>query len=705
MKKLLRYLQLSIFLALLLGSPVLAQTFGETEQGVDINAAVTEDTNSTLEVLPNDVEIYERATVTVTIRDGAFQPVPGHYIQLIAPGLTFTQPTQASNSEGKITVQVYAENPGSYVIRAEDITYDDLVIDILDTDTLYVTPLDIPFLIEEPTYTKGTKNTLFWNSIGSGYRYNIQVSEGNTFNTIRDASGWVTGTLFEFTGLENEVMYFYRVKARNSYGGESDWSNVRYSVQDSEPPVITPISVTDVGDNNHIEWESSYEVEIKYKVEDNLSLEGSTFSCVRKDDSRYECGQVISNGVLYTATVKLNELEREGLNQLYLLYNFCVEAADTAGNTSENCDIELEVPPWQSVQEPEEPTPEPEEPPEEVPTYVGRIVRDFVDNTQIIMDDMFGDLDEYDMQDISTTTAIATITFSIGSLLGGLFYIPMYLLQLIFGFLSWLGLRKRGEYSGYVYDSKTKEQIAQAVVRVYDKDGRLVWTDVTDSRGLFELSLSHGIYKLRVVARGYEFPSTTIFGKKDYPLENVYYGEEFEVKDGVVPEFSIPLDSTEMGWVDRIVTALRGRFRGVYKVFSVLLFIFGLIFSVYTYNLSPNWFNFAIILVYIPAFVLVIRGLFKKELEYGLIKDDKGEPLSNIAVGLREKEFGRIIAKRNTDGKGRYRFIVDTGNYELEILDTEYEVIEIEEEENRRLSDGSMLVALDTVVKPIKVEK
>lgn len=704
MKKLLKYLQLSIFL-LFLGGPVLAQTFGETEQGVDINAAITEDTNSTLVVLPNTVEIKERATVTVTIRDGNLEPISGHYIQLIAPGLTFTQPSQASNADGRITVQVYAQSPGSYVIQAQDITYDDLVIDILDTDTLYVTPLETPFLLEEPIYTKGTKNTLFWNSIGSGYRYKIEVSESNTFNTIKDSSGWITGTLFEFTGLENEVMYFYRVKARNSYGGESGWSNVRYSVQDSEAPVINIISIRDVGENNNIEWEGNYEVEIRYKVKDNLFLDSTEFYCVRKDGTRYSCGEVTNNGVLYTATIKLNELEKEGLNELYLIYNFCVEATDSAGNTSQNCDIELEIPPWQSEEPTPEPEPEPEEPPQEVPTYVGRIVRDFVDNTQIIMDDMFGGLNEYDLQDISTTTAIATITFSIGSLLGGLLYIPMYLLQLIFGFLSWLGLRKRGEYSGYVYDSKTKEPIAQSVVRVYDKDGRLVWTDVTDSRGLFELSLPNGKYKLKAVARGYEFPSTTIFGKKDYPLENVYHGEEFEVEDGVVPEFSIPMDSTEMGWIERVLTTLRGRFRGFYKIFSVLFFIFGLIFSVYIYNLNPNWFNFIIILLYIPAFVLVVRGLFKKELEYGVVKDDKGEPLSNIAVGLRDKEYGRIIAKRNTDGKGRYRFIVDRGEYELEILDTEYEVVEIEEEENRRLADGSMLVALDTVVKPIKVEK
>jgi hypothetical protein len=87
------------------------------------------------------------------------------------------------------------------------------------------------------------------------------------------------------------------------------------------------------------------------------------------------------------------------------------------------------------------------------------------------------------------------------------------------------------------------------------------------------------------------------------------------------------------------------------------------------------------------------------------VKDENGKPLSGIAVGLRDVEYGRIVSKRNTDGKGRYRFIVDKGDYTLEILDTEYEVVKIEEEKPRKLSDGSVLIALDTVIKPIEVEK
>jgi hypothetical protein len=708
--KLLKYIQLSLLLLLTFVTFSFAQTYQTFEGSVGVDAAVTEDTNSTLTVLPNTVEIMERALVTVTIRGGDLQPLPDHYIQLVAPGLTFTQPTQPSNAEGKITVQVYAANPGSYNICAQDITYDDLVIDILDCDTLYVTIVDVPTLLEEPQYTKGTSNTLFWTSIGSGYNYFIQASEQSDFSSIKSTSTWISGTLFEFSNLENAKMYFYRVKARNSFGGESSWSNVRYSVQDDEPPVITPLSVSSIGDNNRVEWESSYEIEIKYKVEDNLSLADTSFSCVRQDGSKYSCGQVTNNGVLYTAKVKLSELERDGLNDLYSTYNFCVDAQDSAGNTSENCDFEIQIPPWQSPQDPEEPIteptpePEPEKPPQEIPTYVGRIVRDVVDNTQIMMDNMFGNLDDYSLQDISTTTAIATITLSIGSILGGLLYIPIYLFQFLLSLLSWLGLRKKGKPSGYVYDSNTKEPISQAVVRVYSKDGQLVWTDVTGSRGYFTLALDDGEYSIRVTAREYEFPSRVVFGKSDYPLENVYHGEEFVVKDGVVAHFSIPLDSVEMGWFTRNFATLRSRFRVLYKVLSLVFFVFGLMFSIYIYNINPTWFSFVIILLYIPSFVLVVRALFKKDLEYGVVKLEDGTPVKGISIGLRDKEYGEIVAKRVTDGKGRYRFVVDRGDYNIEILETGHEVVEIEEEESRELSDGSVLIALDTVVKGIEVE-
>ncbi len=697
--KIFRYIK-AVFLLLFSVSVAYAQEpFHTSEDGINVNASVNEDTNSTVQVLPNTVEIKQRATVKIKLRNGAHEPLVGHYIELDTSGLVFTQPTQPSDSQGEITVEVYANTPGIYTVSAFDITYDDLIIDILDSDTLYVTPLDIPFLLEEPVYTKGTTNILFWDSIGSGYKYQIEVSEYDAFNFIKDVSGWITGTLYEFDKLENEKMYFYRVKARNSYGGESEWSNVRYSVQDNLAPQITIISIGDIGENNTVEWSSNWEVEIVYKIEDNLSLESMQFYCVREDGSQVECGSTTNSGILYTTIITLRELQQNGVNDLFPSYTFCVKGRDKAGNIAQNCDIGLEIPTWKEGEE------EPGETPKKVPTSIGRIIRDVVDDTKIMMDDIFEGLDEYQLQDINTISTITTFTVSIGGILGGLIYLPMYLFQILLSFLSWLGLRKRGKLSGYVYDSKTKEPISQAVVRVYSKKNKLVWTDVTDSRGFFRMGLGNGEYKIKVSARSYKFPSESIFGKSDFPLKNVYHGGEFNVTQGVVPEFSIPVDPIEMSSFVKFLTALRGSFRSIYKVASLLFFIFGLIFSVYTYNRNPNWFNFIIILLYVPSFVLVVKVVFKKSLESGIITNEEGKPLEDIAVGLRDEEYGRIIAKRNTDGNGRYRFIVDKGNYILEILDTEYEVVEIEEEESKELSDGSVLVALDAVLKPIKVEK
>jgi hypothetical protein len=700
--KLPKHIQFALLLLLLSSSFSFSQgSFESFEGSVDITAAITEDSNSTLYVIPGEVEIRRPALVTVTILGGQSQPLSGHYIELVAPGLNFNQPTQPTNEFGVVVVEVFGTNPGSFNICARDITFEGIVIDILDCDTLYVTPVPVPTLVNEPQYTKGTTNTLFWNSLGSGYEYYIEVSRDSEFNTIEQSSGWISGTMFEFQNLVNERMYFYRVKARNNFGGQSGWSNIVFSVQDDEAPEITVISIGDLGTNNTVEWESNYEVDTVYRVEDNLVLDNVTFYCVNRDGTKEECGVTTNTGVIYTTTINLGSLQRDGINNLFSNYSFCIEASDRAGNVSERCNINLTIPEWSGDEDEDE---EPE-PPKEVPTYVGRIIRDVIDNTKIGMDNIFRDVNDYRLQDISTGVSIATITIGFGSLIGGLLYIPIYLFQLFLNLLTWLGFRKKVSPIGYVYDSSSKDPISQAIVRVSKEDGSLVWTDVTDSKGLFGMALDDGKYSIKVSARDYGFPSKIIFGKSDYPLENVYHGEEFEIKNGVVPEFSIPLDPLELSWFRKLYISLSSRFRVFYKVISILLFIFGLIFTLYSYSKNPNWFVFVILLLYIPSFVMILFGLLKKRVKYGVVKDNDGNPIKGLSVGLRDMEYERITAKRITDGEGRYRFVVNNGKYELEVLETGYEVLSIEESEDRVLSDGSLLIAKDIVVKPVVVEK
>jgi len=598
--KLPKYITYFLLSISLITTSVVAQTFESFTDDVTVTATITEDINSTIEVSPSNVEIFERAIVTITIRESNNNPLSGHYIELVAPGLVFTQPIQASNSQGKIWVQVYSPNTGTYSITANDITDPSLTIDIIDSDTLYVTPVQTPFLLEEPVYTKGLTNTLFWNSIGSGYNYLIQVSESSIFSTLKDSSGWISGTMFEFQNLENEKMYFYRVKARNSSGGESSWSNIVYSVQDSVGPVITLLSVGDIGDNNTVNWVSSFEVDITYTVTDNLSLSTVSFFCVKRNGTEYPCGDTTSNGSTYTTSIRLNELEKDGVAYLFSEYSFCVNAKDSVDNQTDLCDIPLNIPIWSSPEEPEEPGEE-EKPPGTIPTYVGRVIKDVVDTGKALLDDLFGNMGNYELEDINTTTTIATITVGLGTLLGGLLYIPIYLFELLMSLLSWLGLRKQGKLSGFVYDSGSKEPIAQAIVRVYNEERKLVWTDVTGSRGYFDLALDDGTYKIEVSSRDHVFPSKLIFGKADYPLENVYHGEEFVVKDSIIPEFSIPLDAVELSWLRKIFITLKSRTRLLSKILSFILFLFGLIFSIYTYYINSNVFNL----------IMRIRGIQK----------------------------------------------------------------------------------------------
>jgi Phosphodiesterase/alkaline phosphatase D len=103
-------------------------------------------------------------------------------------------------------------------------------------------------MLPEPEYTKGDSNIVMWNMVGSGvYEYYVEVSTTSDFSTVLNNSGWINNLAYEFDNLENGQIYFYRVKAKNSYGIEGGWSNVVFSVQDDEGPQIEYIGISDMG--------------------------------------------------------------------------------------------------------------------------------------------------------------------------------------------------------------------------------------------------------------------------------------------------------------------------------------------------------------------------------------------------------------------------------------------------------------------------
>ena len=65
---------------------------------------------------------------------------------------------------------------------------------------------------------------------------------------------------------------------------------------------------------------------------------------------------------------------------------------------------------------------------------------------------------------------------------------------------------------------------------------------------------------------------------------------------------------------------------------------------------------------------------------WGYVRNTNGDTLSGIEVGLIEKEFGTLYAKRVTDDKGRYRFIVPSGKYEIVLLSTGLSFVDFKSE-------------------------
>jgi hypothetical protein len=97
-----------------------------------------------------------------------------------------------------------------------------------------------PVLDAEPPFTAGTENTVSWGAVGlrdAPVSYLAERAGDPDFETDLDDSGWISETSYEFTGLGDGQLYYYRVMARDAALNESGWSNVEFSTQDASPPI------------------------------------------------------------------------------------------------------------------------------------------------------------------------------------------------------------------------------------------------------------------------------------------------------------------------------------------------------------------------------------------------------------------------------------------------------------------------------------
>ncbi len=679
-------------------STLQAQTMTYVDSGeVEISASINVDLHSQLSLQPSTVEILQPANVNITAITSDGTPRAGRiieiYIQGNSAGVTITQPAP-TDSFGKTRGTVRSSIPGPYVVCARDLT-ESFVITIEDCETLYVIPVPAPTMLPEPEYTKGDTNIVMWNKGGSGtYQYYAEVSTDSNFSTVKDNSGWISNLAYEFGDLEDGQMYFYRVKARNAYGGESAWSNIVFSVQDATGPEIVLISISDIEDNTNVTWDRNFTIYIRYRITDNVAIASKEFWCVNSDNSRHNCiYTAVENGDFWDISIQLKHLEKTSTGNLFGNYGFCVEARDTVNNVTRNCEAEIEIP----IEKPEE-----EIPPPIIPRIP--IVTETEEKLEKIIDDILLRLKQFDLDDITVTTALVNLTIGFGLLVAMLGYLPYYFLQLFLSILSLLGFRKKGNVTGYVYNSLTKEPINQAIVRVYNEVHELVWTSVTDSHGYFRTTeLEDAEYYIKVTARNFTFPSKIVFGKTDFPLDNVYHGDPFLTREEKIPNFSIPMDQEDLSKSRKRRAILFARTKILWRILHIILFVFGLTLSIFVLFTIQAWWNYLIVALYIPALVSIVYSFFDKKERYGVVRDTDKKEVEGAIIGLTEKEFDKLISKRVTDNLGRYKFIVNKGVYGLSILNSDMKIVEEEKHSNLEIEkEGGEILAPNIIVKRLE---
>lgn len=647
---------------------------------VNVTVSIHTDIFSKIDLVPSTVEILYPSKAQMSIIDGNGSPKVGRniflYVKTGNPSdVTISQP-QLTDSNGKSMGSIYASKAGVYEICARDIT-EQIVIEIEKCQNLYVVVTPPPVVVEEGQYTIGKENTISWTPGGNlKYQYYAEVSTSSDFSIITGNSGWINETSYTFTGLQGGQMYFYRVKARNEYGSESGWSNSVYSVQSLNGPAIVLEKISISEDVYRNKWSESSIISLRYRITDSAGVDSVKLLCFGQDKQKKECGASISNDSdIFTATVKVSNLEKQADGNLYSSYTFCVDAVNKTGNSSSDCTAIVNIRGETTTSSGEEHITFSSAVAKitEIPAVIGNAVKVFMEQNA----DLLTKKSPSEIRSLSLTTLAVNVSVALTLFISLTSSLPYFMAQIGLNFLSMLGLRKRGIPNGYVYDSFSKDPIRQAIVRVYKKNGELIWTDVTNQFGYFKtIDIENGEYYMTVSASGYSFPSKTIFGSSDAPLENIYHGEVFKPSENSVPKFAIPLDKVEVEFSVKLKEKIVYFLKLVLHLLNLVIFLAGLVVSIYAVYINPIWTNYLILVVYIFSAVITVTPILTRREKYGFVTDEKGNKLKGVEIGLFESDFNRLVYKRVSDEQGKYRFVADKGNYYLSVLNPEYSIID-----------------------------
>ncbi|MBD3329581.1 hypothetical protein GF357_03750 [Candidatus Dojkabacteria bacterium] len=660
-------------------------------EDVYINVVVTNEIYYEITASPGINEVGMPISFTIMLTDQNGDPVDALDIVLNLSSSTadFSTATLSTGSDGEAQVNFTSQLPGLYSLT---VTGANGNLELVPLDSGYQAEwrdISIPILGLLPEYSNASNSELYWTYSGllpiSSYEYYVEVSESPEFDSVTANSGWINELSYDFSLLPDGREYYFRVKARNPGGVESDWSIRDSTVYDITPPVVIVEGI------EILENEGGFRVEITVTITDNLGVSSKILTCVGSDGETYECATESGFGF----TIDSEKLHMQLNGEYFGEYEFCVQAYDLAGNESQVCDFSFTI----------------DEQIQEKPGIISQVANTVVNSIREgvkLVEEALDSLNEEQLQTASVAASGGALVISLWFFSIELAKLPYILAQLIANILSLLGLRVKGKPYGFVYDSVTKEPLAHCIVRIYDAvSGKLVRTDVTDVYGAFTSRLDKGSYKIVVNCGKYKFPSVVVVGRTDFPWENVYHGETITLDKESEPNLAIPLDPINPDKSRYYQAMLKSRFAAVMKIFLFIVMLLGFVVSIYLFRKYPNFWNFAVILLYMITFVTGIKTFLDNPLKFGVVESIVGRHEPNLQVGLKELEFDRIISKRVTDENGLYRFVVPPGKYKLEVLEEGIDMAGDDEKYIFESKPGKgraapMVIAKDVVVRKPK---
>lgn len=508
----------------------------------------------------------------------------------------------------------------------------------------------------------------------TGNTYSIIINKPEEISTsltddigvdVSDISGAQTGTK-QIRVMSNEYIL---ADIPVEFSQNRDWSNVVMLSDNENSKSVVKVDDTHGFDGTFTLYTVANELDNSYRIcPDAITLEDVTSECTN--------GVLFSGDFPKTESVEENDVTVSKVSLGGVVY-WVADGLVGTGGMGESVEVESVIPTPEIIQNITRSVTETTE-------NVNKAVEGVIINTVSLLDNTaLGELKQEELTTVAATTTVITVSVGMTSL-GGLSQLVYTIGQIFINLLTTLGLRRKRQTSGLVYNSVTRSPIPQAIIRIYDVKKKLIETAVTDIDGVFWTSVNTGNYLFDVRKRGFSFPSKLILGKEDYPLTNVYHGEKTHIKKGEL-SMVIPMDPKKIRSVSSLSTVIRSVASIALPILNILLYVSGIAITVYMYVKFPMSSTLLIGILYIPATFILIRSLFDIKLYAGRIHYSDGSKAANVEVLLRENEFDRVIAKRVTDDKGRYSFdIKEKGSYSVEFVDKQLKVVKGNSEINVR---------------------